>query len=216
MQRKPEGWNVVLAGFWNRMIFTPEWVGPRLFPDNPQIETVVALLPVLPIIFRDHDVAAEISNARIICRPRDLNNVESIRRAGTIAGALLKELPETPLQGLGINFGFRETGPASNLLDLFNFADNAQLAQAGWEPSERRIVRQLQHENDTLNLTLSYNNDQLDLDCNFHIDPAELEDTEAKVAAVAPARIIELRDRAIALLDQIYGLQLEDDNHDDA
>lgn len=216
MQRKPEGWNVVLAGFWNRMIFTPEWIGPRLFPDNPQIETVVALLPVLPIIFRDNEVAAEISSARIICRPRDLDSDDAIRRAGAIAGALLEELPETPLQGLGINFGFRETDPALSLLNLFNFADNAQLAQAGWQPTERRIVRKLQHDDDTLNLSLSLSNNQLDIDCNFHIDPSDFQNTEAKVAAVNPDRVIEMRDQAISLLDQMYGLQLEDNNHGDA
>lgn len=215
MQKKPEGWNVVLAGFWNRMIFTPEWVGPRLFPDNPQIETVVALLPVLPIIYRDQQVSAEISSARIVCRPRDLESDESIRRAGTIAGKILSELPETPIQGIGINFGFQEQAPTPDLLDLFTFADNNKLAQTGWETSERRIVRQLYHEGTTLNLSLSFNNDRLDIDCNFNFDPGEVDDTP-KVDAVAPDRIIKLRDQAVTLLDQIYGLQVEDDNDDEA
>ena len=29
---REDGWNVVLAGFWNRSIFLPEWALPRLFP----------------------------------------------------------------------------------------------------------------------------------------------------------------------------------------
>ena len=38
MKTKPEGWNIVLAGFWNRAIFTPEWVGKWLFQQS-EVET---------------------------------------------------------------------------------------------------------------------------------------------------------------------------------
>lgn len=209
MHKKSEGWSVVLAGFWNRMIFTPEWVGTRLFDVNAQIETVVALLPVLPIIYRDNQVTVEISSARIVCRARDLESEAALRRSGTIAGTILQELPQTPVQGLGINFAFREPTPAGNLLELFNFGDNARLAEAGWEAAERKIVRQLRHDDDTLNLALSFNSERLDIDCNFHTDP---DDNDAAVAAVSPNRIIQLRDMAINMLVELYGLELEEDN----
>ena len=31
MTRRQDGWVIVLAGFWNRSIFMPEWVGLQLF-----------------------------------------------------------------------------------------------------------------------------------------------------------------------------------------
>lgn len=209
MQRKPEGWNVVLAGYWNRMIFTPEWVGPLLFDGAAQIETVVALLPVLPITYRDSQMAVEISTARIVCRARDLESEAALRRSGEVAGTILRELPQTPLQGLGINFGFCEPVPDGGLLDLFSFGDNARLAEAEWEAGERKIVRRLIRDDETLNLTLSLDNGRLDIDYNFHTDPG---DNDAAVAAVSPDRIIQLRDMAIDMSGQLYGLQLEEED----
>lgn len=209
MQTKPDGWNVVLAGFWNRMIFTPEWVSSRLFEQNAQIETVVALLPVLPIVYRDSQIAIEISAVRIVCRARDLDNEAALRRSGTVAQQILRSLQETPIQGVGVNFAFREPASFGSLLDLFNFPDSARFAEGGWEMGERKIVRQLSHDCVTLNLALTYDKEGVDIECNFHTDA---DDNETAVAAVAPDRIIELRDKAITMLDELYGLQLEEDH----
>jgi hypothetical protein len=209
MEKKQDGWSVVLAGFWNRMIFTPEWVIPHLFSEDAQIETLVALLPVLPIIYRDSQIAVEISSVQVVCRARNPGDDAALRRSGTIAGVILQTLPETPVQGVGINFAFREVAPVGGLLDLFNFGDNARLAQAEWQVGERKIVRRLSHDDDTLNLTLTFGGGQLDIDCNFHTDFA---DRDAAIAALSPDRIIQLKERTITMLDELYGLQLEE-NH---
>jgi hypothetical protein len=211
MHKRREGWNVVLAGYWNRMIFTPEWVGPRLFGENAQIETVVALLPILPIIYRDNRVAVEIATTRIVCCARDLENEQAVRRSGEVAGIILNALPETPVQGVGVNFAFREQAPDASLLDLFNLGDNARWVEAGWELGERKIVRQLTGDGDTLNLTLSLSGDVLDIDCNFHTMP---EDNVTAIAAAAADRVIALRDRATQGLIELYGLELEGDEGD--
>ena len=208
MRKKPEGWNVVLAGFWNRMIFTPEWVAPRLFEQDTQIETVVALLPVLPIIYRDQEAAVEISNARIVCRARDLNNEAGLRRTAAIAQAILDALPETPIQGLGLNFAFREPDPAGDLLELFNFDDSPRLAEDGWEVGERKVIRRLTRDEEVLNLSLTLAADYLDLEFNFHTDP---DDRDVLAAALDSDRLIRLRDLAIQVSQDLYGLVLEND-----
>ena len=211
MQKKRDGWNIVLAGFWNRMIFTPEWVVPRLFEEDAQIETMVSLLPVLPIIYRDNQVAVEISSARIVCRARDLESEDAVRRSGEVAGIILDALPETPVQGIGINFAFREDVPAADLLDLFSFADNPRWAESGWEVGSRKIVRELTHSGETLNLSLTFDDGCLDIECNFHIAP-DNNDRAIATAAVAADRVIELRDRATRTLEELYGLELENDD----
>jgi hypothetical protein len=138
-----------------------------------------------------------------------LDSDAALRRSGTVAETILRALPETPVRGLGINFAFREPAPAGNLLDLFNFGDNVRLAEAGWDVGERKITRRLSREGNTLNLTLGFDNERLDIDCNFHTDP---DDNDAAIAAVAPDRVIQLRDMAIAMLDELYGLQLEEND----
>lgn len=208
MQKKREGWSIVLAGFWNRMIFTPEWIGPRLFAENPEIETVVALLPILPIIYRDNQVAVEISSARIVCRARNLEDDVALRRSGTTAGIILEALPETPVQGVGVNFAFREEAPPRELLDLFGFADDSRWVDAEWEVGERKIVRQLTHDGNALNLAFTLSGGQLDIDCNFHTAP---DNNAGAVAAVEPNRVIQLRDLVMQVLGDLYGLELEKD-----
>jgi len=191
------------------MIFTPEWVGPRLFSENPEIETVVALLPILPIIYRDNQVAVEISSARIVCRARNLEGEAALRRSATIAGVVLSALPETPVQGVGVNFAFREETPSGELLDLFGFADNPRWVEAGWEMGERKIVRQLTRDDDTINLAFTLNGGRLDIDCNFHTAP---DNNAGAIAAVEPNRVIQLRDLATRSLEELYGLELEADD----
>ena len=113
---REDGWNVVLAGFWNRSIFLPEWALPRLFPDHEapghEVQTEVALLQALPLIYRDPQVAMEISGGHLAFRPQVLND-ECLLRCERMARAMLVALPETPVHAIGINFGYREQCRAS-------------------------------------------------------------------------------------------------------
>ena len=69
-------------------------------------------------------------------------------------------------------------------------------------------MRRLHRDGDTLNLTLCFDNELLDIDCNFHTDP---DDNDAAIAAVEPERIVRLRNMAIAILSERYGLELEEE-----
>ncbi len=211
MKRKAEGWNIVLAGFWNRMIFAPEWVSPRLFPE-PTIETLVALLPVLPLIYRDRDVAMEVSSARLVFRPRKLGKDDVLLRLEDMAKKVLKALPETPVQAVGVNFGYREEYPPGHLLSIFNLQDDDDLAQAGWEIGERKIVRRLQRKDTVLNLTLTLAGSAVDFDCNFH---TELAAPANALQAVDGGRVLRLRDTALELITRTYRLELDEDDGDD-
>ena len=66
---KLETWGVVLAGHWNRMIFTPDWVSEKLFHEDV-IETEFALLPGFPVLYRHPQVLMEAVASRLVFRPR--------------------------------------------------------------------------------------------------------------------------------------------------
>ena len=136
MRRRPEGWHVILAGFWNRLIFTPEWVADRVF-HHAEFETYVALLPVLPIIFSDKSVSMEVSLARLLFRPVEWAADAGLARAERMAREVLKALPETPVQAVGVNFSYVEDFPPDYLLAVFNDNDPQDLATMGWEIKER-------------------------------------------------------------------------------
>jgi hypothetical protein len=211
MKRKRSGWNIVVAGFWNRMIFTPEWVIPRLFPE-PQLETLVALLPVLPLIYRNEQVALEVTMTRLSFHPRQLGSDASLLRAETMARTVLEALPETPLQAVGVNFAYKEEAPADHLVAMFNDADDVELAQQEWAIGERKITRKLTRGGKLLNLTLTYDGTAVSFDFNFHTDTTT---NAAAQAAVARGRVIQLRDAALRLLQEAYHLDLDDEEETD-
>jgi hypothetical protein len=207
MRRKRSGWSIVLAGFWNRMIFTPEWVTPRLFPE-PEVETLVALLPVLPLIYRVDEVALEVTMTRLAFRPRQLGEDASLLRAESMARTILEALPETPLQAVGVNFAYKEEAPAGSLITMFNDADDVELAQQEWAIGERKITRQLTGGEEQLNLTMTYDRGAVTFDFNFH--KVTTTNQAAQVAVVA-GRVVQLRDAAFRLLTEAYHLDLDDE-----
>jgi hypothetical protein len=196
MIRKRSGWNIVLAGFWNRMIFTPEWVIPRLFPE-PQLETLVALLPVLPLIYRVDQVALEVTMTRLAFRPRKPGDDASLLRAE---------------KAVGVNFSFKDKTPAPPLVSMFNDTDDAELAAQDWSIGERKVTRKLTRGGQTLSLTMTYTAGVVQFDFNFH-SPAT---TAAEaLAAVAEGKVLTHRDAALKLLGEAYHLEPPDGDEDE-
>ena len=206
---KPDTWNIVLAGLWNRAIFSPEWVSRLLFHE-PEVETLISVMPVLPIVYRNRQVAVEIASSRLVFRPRELND-ECIRSAEGMAHIVLDTLRDTPLLGVGINFAFTEANPCRDLVEMFELADDATLGEARWNIRGRRIVRTLERNGDSLNLSLVFDGRELTVEFNFH---TETSDNQASQDAVHD-RAIRLRDSALLLLDQTYNLQLNDGDDDE-
>ena len=210
MTPKLDKWTIVLAGHWNRMIFTPQWVGNHLFPGVGELETMVSLLPVLPLIYRDPAVTVEVAQSRIVFKPRAPTDT-LLQRAERMARTVLEELDDTPLVAVGVNFGFREPNPPNDVLNIFASPDSAELAIQGWEVQERQITRKLFQEGTLLNLTLKYGPDGVDCDFNFHTETTENETARHAVTD----RVIGLKNAALELLDKTYHLQPGPEGNDD-
>ena len=211
MRRKPEGWNVIVAGFWNRLIFTPEWVAERVF-HHAEFETYVALLPVLPIVFNGKVVSMEVSLARLLFRPVKLENDDSLARAEQMAREVLKALPETPVQAVGVNFSYVEDFPAADLAAVFSDNDPTELSTMGWETKERKIARRLVQGGETLNLTMTYDGMSVTFDLNYHTEAIT---NEAACRAVSEGRVAALRRQGLDLNQGAYRLEMEEDGDDD-
>lgn len=203
MTAKKDNWNIVLAGLWNRAIFTPEWVGRLLF-NQREVETLISVMPHMPIIYQNRQVALEVAPARLVFRPRSLVD-DYLLAAESMAHKVLATLQDTPLLGVGINFAFAESDPRRDLVALFDIADNQSLSEDGWEIEERRVLRRVRKGGDTLNLSLSLGAGELGIEFNFHTDTTE----NAEAQAAVDNRVIRLRDAAVRLLDKTYDLQAE-------
>ncbi len=214
---RPDGWNVVLAGFWNRSIFLPEWAFPRLFPRHAEpggeVQTEVALLQALPLIYRDSQVAMEISSGRLAFRPQVLND-ECLLRCESMAREMLIALPDTPVHAVGVNFGFCEHLPPGHIVGMFDDLDADDLVLQGWIIGERKLTRKLTHGDDALNLAMTFGGESVNFDFNFQSE-AGIGANAAARRAVEEGRILRLRDLAVDLLRQTYHLELEADNDGD-
>ena len=211
MTPKLDTWGIVLAGHWNRMIFTPEWVSANLFhQETIDTEIEIALLPVFPVIYRHPLVTLEASGGRLVFRPR-ADNPKALELAETMASTALRELPNTPLMGVGINFSFTEQNPSPKLLELFNLADAGDIAHEGWEAPEIKLLRKLSGEHGTLHLTLGYDRDKVEIDINFHSETTGTSHSANEAAKVAVSgRVLPLRAAALGFLDSVYHLKIEE------
>lgn len=210
MRPKRDDWNILLAGFWNRLIFTPDWVIPRFFPGETEVDTRVALLPILPIIYQKHDVSMEVSATRLVFRPPSPFSDEGLLRIEEMARTALESLPETPLKAIGINFGYEDERPADHLLAMFNDVDDVELEELGWSIGERRLTRRLSKGDDVLNLSAILKDNAVSFEFNFHIEVGA--PASQSVDRFAAGNILTLRNAASELLRNTYNLEVEDDD----
>jgi len=120
-----------------------------------------------------------------------------------MALAILTTLKDTPLIGVGVNYAFTEANPGQ-LVELFELRDDRQLADADWDVRTRRLARQMQRGQDTLNLTLTYDGQEMTFEFNYH---TEMADNAAAQVAVSN-RALRLRDDSLRLLREVYNLEL--------
>jgi hypothetical protein len=129
-----------------------------------------------------------------------------------VAVRILRELNNTPITGVGVNFGFVERNPTQELLDLVDLPDNPRLAQAGWEILDRKIVRQLRRAERIVNFTIAFSQNDVLLDFNFHTETRQNEVARQSIQD----SVLRLRGTALGILTDQYRLQLTEDgeNHE--
>jgi hypothetical protein len=205
---------IVLAGHWNRMIFTPEWVATNLFHE-PMIEAEISMLPGFPAVYRHRYVLLEASSVRILIRPK-FNTDRSLGVAEDMATTVLTALPNTPLLGVGINFAFVERNPSVEMVELFNLRDAGAVARAEMEVPETKLVRKLVGEHGVMNFSLGYDTPAITIEINYHTETPGSSAAANQIARTAVAgRVVRLRDAAVRFLHDTYGLRLENGDGDE-
>ena len=120
---------------------------------------------------------------------------------------ILTELPHTPVNAVGMNFGFKESEPGQSLLNYFKIADNDKLIAVGAELGESAIVRTVKIQGGTLNLTEKLDaSANVQFDFNFHYDvPGAL-----AAADILDGQALPRRQLAINLMRDVYELEIEE------
>jgi hypothetical protein len=124
---------------------------------------------------------------------------------GKMAQTLLEKLPYTPISAFGINFSYIEDIKKADLFNFFKFNDNDLLSQQQFLIKKSSLQRALIVEDRLLNLTLSSDGSEVQIDFNFHYDVASAKEAIEKMNN----RIVENRQIAERILKDVYKLSLE-------
>ncbi len=206
MKPKLDAWTIVVAGAWNVRVFSPEWVGKKLFdgksmtievPVGPSIATVrytvegISLLPV-----EDRLIMG-------ILGP----DLPSCQRAEGATRRVLGLLPHTPVTALGVNFGFEDPEPGDPIRSLFMLNDLDPLSNFGCKIKRSSIVRTLETDEGSVNVTHALDGDgRADIHFNFHHDVVSADEAER----LLEGRTVRALMLAQKFMTKVYDCTLEE------
>ncbi|OEU73379.1 MAG: hypothetical protein BA869_04945 [Desulfuromonadales bacterium C00003107] len=205
MKIKDMSWSIVLAGKWNRFIISPEWAAKNIFKEE-KIKVEMAIGLGAPPRFSSSEIMMIPSEDRVAFHLLDHSD-ECLQKAEELAVSLLTILNHTPVNALGVNFGFIEAAPNDDLMELFAFEDNDSFIEQGYSIKDTNIIRKLEIEPESsLNLTMGAIEAGLGFDFNFHY---EVNSTK-EAADILKGKLLSNKEVALNLLQANYKLRLED------
>jgi hypothetical protein len=209
LRTKTENWTLVVVGAWNTRIFTPEWVGGKLFQSG-ELTTEVNFTPGQSILRFTHSGVSVIpQDDRLIVGVQELS-AETLQRAEGVLLRLLDLLPHTPVTAFGVNLGFREARPKPELTEIFRASDHGQLS-AKYEVGRIELTRTLGMDGGVLNLKHAFDDGAVEIHFNFHHQAAAASEAAERFRGLAE------RYRAVAagILEEVYGLRVREDTDDE-
>ena len=183
MQLVLDRWTIVANGDWNKRLFTPEWVGTHLFPDQ-QHQMGVILSPGETAYRHETDSLIVVpSNDKLVIGIKHFTE-DILRQACVTMKTALTLLSHTPIRGMGINICYDENNVEEPLCSLLNSSDDSSFYDRDHPIIKRELVRGIKLDDCMLNYGLSYSNLKMTFFFNYHFDvhspntAAELLDAE--------------------------------------
>jgi hypothetical protein len=195
-------WTIVIVGSWNLAILHPEWVGNQLL-ELPEVEVEMVVGPIRPQYRISSPALTIIPRAgQVIFNPRQ-NTPEALAAAEHAATNLLDKLGRTPVNAVGINFGYQEEAPSVQLADLFAIGDTARISDVPLSIKSTSITRQLDYEGGDLNLRMTLNDGKVDFHFNYNRSGA----TTAQLKEAIFGKVAPYRAHSQALLASLYEIE---------
>ncbi len=197
-------WTIVMVGQWNPAIFSPDWVAQNLL----HVENVDAQLAVGPLItnvrYQTDTLLLIPQQDRLIVGSRNTEET-TLLDMERCSKAALELLGHTPIRALGINFGFTESDPPTEMLRTFDLADAGALADAGYQVRSADITREIEIGSTVLKLKMGLSDGTV----RFHFNFTNQVATAQQAADLLQGRVLEYRNRAVGMLSTVFNLQGE-------
>lgn len=211
MKPNVDDWTVVVTGGWNAQIFSPEWVGENLFSEKEfEIQLILQGGNVFSSL-KTSDIVFSATNSQIVCGMRSISE-DTLVKAEDLVTKALDMLPYTPVNGVGVNFGFTEENPLDNLLDLFNFNDLAELSNFNCSIRENQIYRRIEIDGRILNLRQTLSADPskaMAIHLNFHKDVLNTKEAFNWLKG----EVLSFKKIAYRFLGEIYNVSIEQEEN---
>lgn len=151
-------WSVVIVGRWNRAILTPAGIGKRLFglEEGTPLEVMLAIDAIAPPRVAHDGLVIVAGSDRLVIYPSKCSFHE-LERARSIARKALRDLPETPVTGVGINVKYKTTEQVIPITQIIESSWDNQLSDHGYSIRERTITRRLAWNDGAINISVSIN-----------------------------------------------------------
>jgi hypothetical protein len=196
---------LVIAGAWNRAIFTPGFVSKHLFPgpDEPSAQMSVGLGDAV-LRFSGGRFSLGVQSDRLVWWPAG-TETENLAAVEQSAASLLDLLPLTPVTAVGFNYGFNVADPPQLLASVLNLPDADQLAETGGIRAVS-IKRSLDLRERQLNAVISREGGgPVMIDLNFHRDVTNA----AEARKCLDGSMLTLKEFSLDWLRKLYGLEVE-------
>ena len=156
MSLSPVDWSVVVVGRWNRSILTPAGIGKRLFglAEGTPLEVMLAIDAIAPPRVSHGGIVVVASEDRLTVQTQVCSFPE-LDRARDLAIKALKDLPQTPVSGVGVNVKYKTAVPTDAITEVISSHWDDQLSDHEYTIRARVISRSLVWNNGTINLTVS-------------------------------------------------------------
>lgn len=184
MKAIAEKTTVVLAGAFNPAILSPRWVAVHGLGHPPEHEFQVEMLaPVLGGGGQNRFTFDGISYSvgfRSLTLHLDATQVPQCERAVRAVADILRQLPHTPVTGLGFNFAFLVEQPSPQLLAFMTTHDAlTQTFPGAAEVVVRRWGNSIQWSEALVNVDCELAGGQLVVQFNLHYSTASAGQAEA-------------------------------------
>ena len=177
MQPITESFSIVILGGWNPQIFSNEWMSANLdLPKDTEIITSIPMNnPALPhrielpnaFLYPSHDRIKVTTNGQTI------DNMLYISR---LCKKILSLLTHTPVNGIGINFGFITEQTDDLLADKIDISDSTEL-ESQYNVLNTEISRALKYNSKVrLNFKTVFSTTSSVITINFHQDTKDIKE----------------------------------------
>lgn len=207
MEIKPNSFNIVVSGRWNKAILTPTWTADKIFGlESMNVEFTIDN-NISSRYLSDENIFI-VDSKRVTLIAKD-NQDEILRKSEAILKTLTDTLTHTPVSGLGFNFEYlvEEEEEKEKLFKLVEFSDIDDLAKANYQIGLRQVSRELLYDGNKINFTivLSQAND-FQISFNFHNDADSCDQISD---LLTQNKFVKSRDISLNLLTEIYNISLD-------